>query len=37
MGMEYGTYAAGARSASVRGVSDKRLRCAKGSEGGGSV
>lgn len=32
MGMEYGAYAAGASSASVRGVSDSRRPCANGSK-----
>lgn len=34
IGIEFGTYAAGARSESVRGVSDRRRRCAKGSNVG---
>lgn len=34
MGMECGTYAAGASSASVRGVRDRRRRWAKGSRVG---
>lgn len=34
IGIEYGAYAAGARSASVRGASDSRRRCASGSKVG---
>lgn len=34
MGMECGAYASGASNASVRGVSDNRRRCAKGSNVG---